>query len=147
MNLNKETRQHLRSDRKYFRVKAEIPCEVGPAGGEMNVALIHDLSCGGVKFSCNQHAVSNIFPDDQAPLGVVLDAYIEIHFRLHAEDKRAATIKTSARVIHTERLAQDLFQVGVEFINLNQAATIKLETFLEASRQQQNHMAPHPSSE
>ena len=147
MNLNKETRQHLRSDRKCFRVKAEIPCEVGPAGGEMKVALIHDLSCGGVKFSCNQHTVSNLFPDDQAPLGVVLDAYIEMHFRLHAEDKPAAAIKTRARIIHTERLAQDLFQVGVQFINLSQAATKKLETFIEASQQEQNHIVPHPSSE
>ena len=134
MNFNKETQQHLRSDRRYLRVRAEIPCEVGPAGGEMNVALIHDLSCGGVKFSCNQHTVGKIFPDDQAPLGVVLDVYIEIHFRLHAEDKSAAIIKTSARIIHTERLAQDLYQVGVQFINLNQAATKKLEAFIEASR-------------
>jgi c-di-GMP-binding flagellar brake protein YcgR len=134
VNLNKEARQHLRSDRKCFRVKAEIPCDVGPAGGEMNVALIHDLSCGGLKFSCNQHTVSNIFPDDQTPLGVVLDVFIEIHFRLHAEDKQAATIKASARIIHTERLAQDLYQVGVQFIDLNQAATKKLETFIEALR-------------
>jgi len=134
VNFNKETQQHLRSDRRYLRIKADIPCEVGPAGGEMNVALIHDLSCGGVKFSCNQHTVGNIFPDDQAPLGVILDAYIEIHFRLLPEDNRTAAIKTSARVIHTERLAQDLFQVGVEFINLNQAATKKLEDFIEASR-------------
>jgi len=136
VNLNKEAQQHLRSDRRYFRVKAEIPCEVGPASGEMNVALIHDLSCGGVKFSCNQHTVSKIFPDDQAPLGVVLDVYIEIHFRLHPEDKHAAAIMTSAKVIHTERLAQDLYQVGVQFIDFNQAATERLETFILASRQE-----------
>ena len=133
-NLNKEDRQHLRSDRRYFRVKTEIPCEVGPADGVMKVALIRDLSSGGVKFSCNQHVVNNIFPDDQAPLGVVLDAFVEIHFRLLPEDSRTAEIKTSARVIHTERLAQDLYQVGVEFINLDQAATKKLEDFIEASR-------------
>lgn len=134
MNINKETRQHLRSDRKCFRVKAEIPCQVGPSDGAMKVALIHDLSCGGVKFSCNLLTVNNIFPDNQAPLGVVLDAYIEIHFSLHADDKPAATIKSRARVIHTERLAQDLFQVGVQFIDLNQAAVNKLETFIEAFR-------------
>ena len=134
MNLKKETRQHLRSDRKCFRVKAEIPCQVGPPGGEMKVALIHDLSCGGVKFSCNLLTVNNIFPDDQAPLGVVLDAYIEMHFSLHVDDKPAATIKSRAKVIHTERLAQDLFQVGVQFIDLNQAATSKLETFIEVFR-------------
>jgi c-di-GMP-binding flagellar brake protein YcgR len=112
----------------------EIPCEVGPAGGEMKVALIHDLSSGGVKFTCNQHVINNIFPDDEAPLGVVLDAYVEIHFRLLPEDNGTAAIKTSARVIHTERLAQDLYQVGVEFINLNQTATKELEDFIEASR-------------
>lgn len=134
VNLNKEAQQHLRSDRRYFRVRAEVPCEVGLAGGEMNVALIHDLSCGGVKFSCNQHTVSNIFPDDQAPLGVVLDVYIEIHFRLQPEDKRAAAIMTRAKVIHTERLAQDLYQVGVQFIDLDQEATERLETFILASR-------------
>ena len=134
VNLNKEAQQHLRSDRRYLRVKAEIPCEVGPAGAEMNVALIHDLSCGGVKFSCNQHTVSRIFPDDQAPLGVVLDVYIDIHFRLQPEDKPAAAIMTNAKVIHTERLAQDLYQVGVQFIDLDQAATARLETFIRASR-------------
>jgi c-di-GMP-binding flagellar brake protein YcgR len=134
VNLNKEAQQHLRSDRRYLRVKAEIPCEVGSAGGEMNVALINDLSCGGVKFSCNQHTVSNIFPDDQAPLGVVLDVYIEIHFRLHPEDKCAAAIMSSAKVIHTERLAQDLYQVGVQFIDFDQTATERLETFILASR-------------
>ena len=101
----------------------------------MNVALIHDLSCGGVKFSCNQHTVSRIFPDDQAPLGVVLDVYIEIHFRLQPEDKHAAAIMTNAKVIHTERLAQDLYQVGVQFIDFDQAATARLETFIRASRQ------------
>jgi len=134
VNLNKEAQQHLRSDRRYFRVKTELPCDVGPAGGEMNVALIHDLSCGGVKFSCNQHTVGKIFPDDQAPLGVVLDIYIEIHFRLHAEDKRAAAITTSAKVVHTERLAQDLYQVGVQFIDLDQTAAERLEAYILASR-------------
>lgn len=134
VSLNKETRQHLRSDRKYFRVKTEIPCEVGPAGGEMKVALIRDLSCGGVKFSCNQQVINNIFPNNEAPLGVVLDVYVDIHFRLQPEDEGTESIKTGARVIHTERLAQDLFQVGVQFINLDEMASKQLESFIGASR-------------
>jgi hypothetical protein len=136
VNLNKETRQHLRSDRKNFRVKTEIPCEVGPAGGEMKVALIRDLSCGGVKFSCNHSVIDNIFPDDQTPLGVVLDAYINIHFNLSADNSHDTTIKTGAKLVHTERLAQDLFQVGVEFIDLPREATGKLEAFIKASRKE-----------
>jgi len=134
VNLNKEKRQHLRSDRRYFRVGTEIPCKVGPAGGELNIALIRDLSCGGVKFSCNQRAIDNIFPDDKAPLGVVLDAYIEIQFELQADSTPDTSIKTGAKIIHTERLAQDLYQVGVEFIDLKQAETKKLEAFIGTSR-------------
>jgi hypothetical protein len=134
VNLNKDKQQHLRSDRRYFRLETEIPCEVGPAGGEMNVALIRDLSCGGVKFSCNQHSINNMFPNDQAPLGVVLDVYINIHFNLSADGERETVIKTGARVIHTERLAQDLYQVGAQFIDLTEKAIKNLETFIGATR-------------
>ena len=136
VNLNKEGRQHLRSDRKNSRVKVQIPCEVGPPGGEMNVALMLDLSCGGVKFSCNQHVINGMFTEDEAPLGVVLDVFINIHFNLSEDESLDSLIKTGARVIHTERLAQDLFHVGVEFIDLTQVATKSLQDFIGGCRQE-----------
>ena len=135
VNPNKEARQHLRSDRENFRVKTQIPCEVGPPGGEMSVALILDLSCGGVKFSCNQHVVSNMFLEEKTPLGVVLDVFINIYFNLSEDDVPDLLIKTGARIVHTERLAQDLFQVGAQFIDLTQQATEKLQTFIGECRQ------------
>ena len=135
VNLNKEVRQHLRSDRQNCRVKTQIPCEVGPPGGEMNVALVLDMSCGGMKFSCNQQVVNNMFPDDEAPLGVVLDVFININFNLSEDESPDSLIKTGARVIHTERLAQDLFQVGVEFIDLTEPATESLQVFIGEYRQ------------
>jgi len=136
VNLNKEGRQHLRSDRKNSRVKVQIPCEVGSAGGEMNVALMLDLSCGGVKFSCNQQVINSMFTESEAPLGVVLDVFINVHFNLSEDESLDSLIKTGARVIHTERLAQDLFQVGVEFIDLTQAATKSLQDFIGGCREE-----------
>ena len=136
VNLNNEGRQHLRSDRKNSRVKVQIPCEVGPPGGEMNAALMLDLSCGGVKFSCNQHVINSMFTESEAPLGVVLDVFINIYFNLSEDEAPDSLIKTGARVIHTERLAQDLFQVGVEFIDLTQAATKSLQDFIGGCRQE-----------
>lgn len=130
IDLNKEGRQHLRSDRENFRVNVQIPCEVGPPGGEMNVALILDLSRGGVKFSGNQLVINSMFPENEAPLGVVLDVFINIHFNLSEEESPDSLIKTGARVIHTERLAQDLFQVGVEFIDLTEAAKKSLQDYI-----------------
>ena len=135
VNLNNEARQHLRSDRKNSRVKTQIPRQIGPPGGEINVALILDLSCGGVKFSCNQHVVNNLFPEEEAPLGVVLDVFINMQFNLSEDDAPDSLIKTGARVVHTERLAQDLFQVGVQFIDLTQPATEKLQIFIGEYRQ------------
>ena len=135
VNLNNEARQHLRGDRKNSRVKTQIPCQVGPPGGEISVALILDLSCGGVKFSCNQHVVNNLFPEEEAPLGVVLDVFINIQFNLSEDDAPDSLIKTGARVVHTERLAQDLFQVGVQFIDLTQPVTEKLQIFIGEYRQ------------
>jgi len=136
VNLNNEGRQHLRSDRKNSRVKVQIPCEVGPPGGEMNVALMLDLSCGGVKFSCNQHVINGMFTESEAPLGVVLDVFINIHFNLSEDETSGSLIKTGARVIHTERLAQDLFQVGLEFIDLTQAAQKSLQDFIGGCREE-----------
>ena len=136
VNLNKEGRQHLRSDRKNSRVKVQIPCEVGPPAGEMNVALMLDLSCGGVKFSCNQQVINSMFTESEAPLGVVLDVFVNISFNLSEDESDGSLIKTGARVIHTERLAQDLYQVGVEFIDLTQAATKSLQDFIGGCREE-----------
>jgi len=102
----------------------------------MNVALVLDLSCGGMKFSCNQQVVNNMFPEDEAPLGVVLDVFINIHFNLSEDESPDSLIKTGARIIHTERLAQDLYQVGVEFIDLTEPATGTLQVFIGEYRQE-----------
>lgn len=135
INHNNEARQHLRSDRENSRVKTQTPCQVGPPGGKISAALILDLSCGGVKFSCNQQAVNRLFPEEEAPLGVVLDVFINIQFNLSEDDAPDSLIKTGARVVHTERLAQDLFHVGVQFIDLSQAAAEKMLTFIDECRE------------
>lgn len=100
----------------------------------MMAGLILDLSYGGAKFSCDQQTVMAMFPQDQAAVGMILDAEIEVHFKLPTEGKRAAAIKVRARVVHSERLAQDLFNVGIQFLALNQTATKKMETFIAQSR-------------
>ena len=101
----------------------------------MSAALVLDMSCGGMKFSCNQQVVNNMFTDDEAPLGVVLDVFINIYFNLSEDESPDSLIKTGARIIHTERLAQDLFQVGVEFIDLTQPAAELLQIFIGEYRQ------------
>ena len=131
MNFNSDDRKHLRSNRLGLRIKTEITCEVGLKGDNLTAVQILDLSIGGLKFSCGQQTIKQILPQEEGGVGLIVDTTIEIKFKLPSPNKRAAAIKTEARLIHSERLAQDLFHVGIQFVNLDKTATGKLEAFIE----------------
>ena len=59
-----------------------------------------------------------------------MDVEIEVQFHLQDEAQSETLIKTSARIVHSERLAQDLFHVGVQFLVLDKAASRALETYV-----------------
>ena len=131
MNFNSDSREHLRSNRLDHRVKTDIPCEVGLKGDNFAPVQILDLSIGGMKFSCGQQTIKQLLPDEEGGVGLIMDASIEIKFKLPSSGKRATAIKTNARLIHSERLAQDVFHVGIQFISLNKTAISKLEAFIQ----------------
>ena len=131
MNSYTEDQQHFRSNRRHFRVRAELPCEVGQPGGTLSAAQILDISIGGLKFSCSQETVNNIIPDGERTVGLIMDAGIDIQFKLPSDNKRATVIKSSARIIHSERLAQDVFHVGIQFNTLSINALRQLEAYIE----------------
>ncbi|GAH05654.1 unnamed protein product, partial [marine sediment metagenome] len=79
---------------------------------------------------CDHQTIQQITPEEGG-VGLIVDTTIEVKFKLPSPNKRATAIKTNARLIHSERLAQDLFHVGVEFVTLNRTAVSKLEAFIE----------------
>ena len=131
LDVNRQKQQHLRIDRKHVRVGAGFICKVGPSDSKILAARVLDLSIGGLKFSCDQATIKRIIPHDQQALGLILGVDIVVHFIIKLDGKRATAIKTPARVIHSERLAQDLFQVGIQFLGLDSAAGEKVETYIE----------------
>jgi len=108
-----------------------LSCEVGQSGGKLFVAQVLDISIGGLKFSCSQETVNDIIPDGERTVGLIMDVEIDVQFKLPSDSKRATAIKTSARIIHSERLAQDLFHVGIQFNTLNSNARGQLEAYIE----------------
>ncbi len=129
-NVNRQNQQHLRIDRKHFRVDFDLPCKVGPSDSRVMVARVMDLSTGGLKFSCDRTTIQKIIPESQQALGLILGVEIVVHFTVKLQGKRASAIKNQARVIHSERLAQDLFHVGIQFLDLDHTSAGKLETFI-----------------
>jgi hypothetical protein len=135
VNLYTDAQQHFRSNRKHHRIDAELHCEVGQPGGSLSTAKVLDLSIGGLKFSCSREIVNAIIPDDERTVGLIMDVDVDVQFSLPSDSKHATAINTGARIIHTERLAQDLFHVGIEFNNLDIDARRQLEAYIESLEQ------------
>jgi c-di-GMP-binding flagellar brake protein YcgR len=125
----KEKRQHLRLD-------THIPCTVRLANSDTLSAEILNLSVGGLKFSCGRDAFQQILPKDQRTPGQVTGVMIEIRFDLQPPSQSLLTIDASATVIHCERLAQDVFHVGVRFLNVDEATAQTLIACIDAKQAQ-----------
>jgi hypothetical protein len=126
-------KQHFWIDREHERITTEITGEAGPAGGPRKPAVITNLSAGGLKFACDREAFNLMLPENQRIPGQVSDVEIDIQFELRTPDRENPfAICTRVRIIHTERLAQDSYTLGVQFIALSHADRDSLQSYLEA---------------
>jgi hypothetical protein len=122
--------QHFWIDRRHLRVNTEIPCQIRSVGDGQATARILNISVAGLKFCCDHGTIQNILPEDQQTPGQVLDVKIDIHFELLTATGNTAPVITPATIIHSERLAQDVFHVGVQFYDLDDSMLQILKTYI-----------------
>lgn len=135
VNSYTDAQEHLRSNRKHLRIHADLSCEVGQPGGKLCSTQILDISIGGLKFSCSHEIVNYLIPEGERTVGLIMDVEIDVQFKLPSKTTRTTAIKTGARIVHSERLAQDLFHVGIQFSTLNLNALRQLEAYIEGLEQ------------
>ena len=135
MEINK---QHLRIERRYSRIETGIPCVVGLPGDELSTCYISDMSEGGLKFSCGHHTICNILPENRRTPDLVTDVLVEIHFELADRGPTALVIKCTATLVHFERLAQDEYHVGVQFVRLDKTMRKGLHAYMQSVLEQQS---------
>jgi hypothetical protein len=123
--------------RQYARLDTEIPATVHLPKGEVLPAVIVNLSPGGLKFSCGRDVVYQILPQNQRTPGQVTGVMIEIQFDLQPPAQPRLSLNLMARVIHSERLAQDVFHVGIQFIHIDEADVAALKRYIDAAFLQQ----------
>lgn len=131
MNSYTDSQQHFRSNRKHIRIDTELTCQVGQPGGRLDTAQVLDLSIGGMKFRCSHAIVNNLIPEGERTVGLIMDVTVDVQFTLPFEKQRANNIKAAARIVHSERLAQDVFHVGVQFTGLGIDETRQLEAYIQ----------------
>ena len=72
-----------------------------------------------------------MLPEDQRTPGRVVDVVIEIDFKLQPTGQTAEDFHSRAKIIHSERLAQDEFHIGVQFIGMDDAALQVLRAWID----------------
>jgi c-di-GMP-binding flagellar brake protein YcgR len=130
--VNREKRQH-------FRLNIELPCALRLPNGDTLTARILNLSAGGLMLRCGRDTLYRILPRDQRTPGQVTGVMTRISFDLQPPSLPPLSVDATARLIHSERLAQDVFHVGVQFTRLDGVATESLITSIEAYRAQQKN--------
>ncbi|MDH5513846.1 MAG: PilZ domain-containing protein [Gammaproteobacteria bacterium] len=124
-------KQHFAIDRKHERIKTSIPCRLGLPGAQLHDATIINLSVGGLKVECDLATYTAIIPAEQHTPGQVADVSVCIKFSLHPTNRRAMNMDLNSLVIHTERLAQDTYHIGIQFSELRKTDYNRLESHIE----------------
>lgn len=118
------------NQRKHERVETDIPCRLGPPGARHHDATILNLSLGGLLVACNHATFEAIIPEDQRTPGQVSDVEITIQFSLRPIDRKSTGIELRAALIHSERLAQDRYHIGLQFVDISKAYSNRIESFI-----------------
>lgn len=127
-----DKKQHFWIDRKYGRINTDLACQVGQKPDALDTVQIINLSAGGLKFSCTHETILRLLPQDQRTPGLVSDVTIELQFKLPSPGrKEPVLVQCKADIIHTERLAQDVYHIGIQFHGLQDTHKKSLQAFLD----------------
>ncbi len=132
--MDRGGQQHLWINRRHHRARVDLPCELCLPGGDSVPALVLNLSAGGLKFCCGQDALFDLLPEGQRMPGQVAGITIGICLQFPSGDAPQTRLRVKASVVHTERLAQDIYHVGVQFIDLDKASARAVEDYVEECR-------------
>ena len=136
-------KQHFAIDRKHPRIETKIPCRVGRPDADFCDAIILNLSVGGLMLECNRETYSSLIPPEQSTPGQVSDVPVIVKFSLSPIGRRAMNMQLTAMVIHSERLAQDRFHIGIQFTGVSKANMNRLENHIDQVNAVSNDSSMH----
>lgn len=128
-----EKKQHFWIDRRHTRIAAGLDCQVAPQQGEFLQVRMLNLSAGGFKFDCPHEVFEQLLPATQRTPGLIHDVSIRVEITLQQDGRnKLQKIRTTAELVHTERLAQNSYHVGAAFRTLNDEQRQALEQYVAA---------------
>ena len=120
---------------------------MGLPGESLTTVRLLNLSVGGLKFECGLQQVNQLLPEEQRTPGMVMDVVLDVRLKLKTGGNRAPTVSGKGRLAHYERLAQDRFHVGIEYIELEKTQQRKLEDFVNDNLDEPQVVSPEAADE
>ena len=131
-------KKHFALDRKHDRISTEIPCRLGLPGEREYQGTVINLSAGGLRLACNLETYEAIIPAEQRTPGQVMDVQVEIKFALQPINQPSVDMQLGAMVIHSERLAQDNFHIGIQYKGISKSDLNLLEEYIQLATAEAN---------
>lgn len=105
--------------------------------GEIITASTINLSLCGIQLECGRWEANCIFSvsEDEKAIGKPIE--LKTSIQLPAESASPATLSLLCRVVVSRRLEENIYQIGLNYIDLNDDHKQLLETYLQKFIQSQ----------
>ncbi|RMF18844.1 MAG: PilZ domain-containing protein [Gammaproteobacteria bacterium] len=121
-----------RNLRHHLRIEAAFPATLMTEDGQACECEIVNLSRTGIMVACDRATLETLMPSKQreslfAPLNPVT---VDACFELTLSTTGRTQLNCGCHIIHTRRLARDVFHVGLEFVRLEPRDRLRIEQFI-----------------
>lgn len=123
--------------RLYPRLRTTLPIEITMPDGEIITATTINLSQIGVQLECDKEEASRIFSvsEDEKTIGKPIELKTSIKFP--AEPTSSSTLSLLCRIVISRRMQENIYQIGLKYIDINDDQKQLLETHLQQLLQSQ----------
>lgn len=115
--------------RLYPRIETDLPLTIFVADGAQHAGVICNVSRAGLQIGCDRWTATHIVPGTfQAVPGDPLE--IDIQFQLPVPGEPPCDVRTRCKVVGATRLAQNVYRVSVQYLDLDDRICEKLDKFV-----------------
>lgn len=117
--------------RLYPRLKTDFPIEITMPDGEIVTATTINLSTSGVQMECGRSEASQMFSvsEDEKTLGKPIE--LKTCLKLPIKPTAPTEICLLCRIVISRRLEENIYHIGLKYIDLKEDQQQTLETYLD----------------
>ena len=115
--------------RKYPRVNVNCPIALLLSNDEIVKATIHDISTGGIQIRCDKNTAHKVQHEYEC-IKETTSTRFNVTF-ISPRKNRQEKVKTACRLVYILRQDEDVYAIGMEFVDLEENNRVRLEKLTE----------------